>query len=31
MDREKDEFMKPIKNPLQNTFHYGNDGWPKMN
>ena len=31
MDREKDEFMKPIKNPLQNTFHSGNDGWPNMN
>lgn len=31
MAREKDEFMKPIKNPLQNTFHSGNDGWPNMN
>lgn len=31
MAREKDELMKPIKNPLQNTFHSGNGGWPNMN
>ena len=31
MARENDEVMKPIKNPLQSTFHSGNDGCLNMN